>query len=59
MSSEELDKEIPEKPLYDALETDDGDEIEIRVCPSCCETLNFINKFPHCPFCGQKLDWEE
>lgn len=54
-----VDKEIAEKPFYDALETDDGDEIEVRVCPNCCETLSFINNFPYCPFCGKKLNWEE
>lgn len=54
-----VDKETAEKPFYDALETDDGDEIEVRVCPNCCETLSFINNFPYCPFCGKKLNWEE
>lgn len=53
------DKATPEKPFYDGVPTEDGEEIEIRVCPNCCETVNFINNFPYCPWCGQKLDWSD
>ena len=54
-----VDKEIPEKPFYDGVPTEDGEEVEIRVCPNCCETVNFIVNFPYCPYCGQKLLWGE
>ena len=54
-----VDKETPEKPFHDAVETEDGEEVEIRVCPNCSETVNFIVNFPYCPYCGQKLLWED
>lgn len=54
-----VDKETPEKPFYDGVPTEDGEEVEIRVCPNCCETVNFIVNFPYCPYCGQKLDWSD
>lgn len=53
------DKATPEKPFYDAVGTEDGEEVEIRVCPNCSESVNFIVNFPYCPYCGQKLLWED
>lgn len=53
------DKATPEKPFHDAVGTEDGDEVEIRVCPNCSESVNFIVNFPYCPYCGQAIDWSD
>lgn len=48
-------KDIPMKPIGDL------DSVPHYRCPSCnCGVALYRNdfKYPHCQWCGQKLDWE-
>lgn len=52
-----LEKQIPKKPVIDLSKS-----LRDR-CPSCGSVIFTLyedeSKFPHCQWCGQKLDWEE
>ena len=54
---EVLEKQIPKKPVIDLSKS-----LRDR-CPSCGNVVFTLyddeTKFPHCQWCGQKLDWEE
>ena len=52
-----MEKQIPKKPVIDR-----NKSLRDR-CPSCGNVVFTLyedkTKFPHCQWCGQKLDWEE
>ena len=52
-----LEKQIPKKPVIDLSKS-----LRDR-CPSCGNVVFTLyedkTKFPHCQWCGQKLDWGE
>lgn len=56
-AADALEKQIPKKPVLDLSKS-----LRDR-CPSCGSVIFTLyedeTKFPHCQWCGQKLDWEE
>lgn len=58
LSDEEVDfiiaalkKQAPKKPTHEST------LMYKNTCPECKNVLEIAT--PHCPFCGQKLDWED
>ena len=70
--NELVDKATPKKPIHDIIcDSYDEDgfsesfEYEVKKCPNCnvylydeSEGLDF-SELPHCPYCGQAIDWSE
>lgn len=67
-----VDKATPKKPIkeenlidYDEFDTVKSFYNSISSCPNCKELLFDENddidfkESPHCPYCGQKLDWSD
>ena len=60
---EELEKQIPKKPYYEANGYADGELVyDYAKCPICGHDFEYgINDWgcEYCSDCGQKLDWSE
>jgi len=47
-----LEKQLPKK----STKSDSG---MYHICPCCEMYINANDELPHCPRCGQKLDWDK
>lgn len=63
------DRDIPMKPINVKKWREKGDEtISDAECPQCgepfpdiggvAEAYGEVEKYPYCPWCGQKIDWD-
>ena len=56
MSIKALERQIPKKPIGDL------HSVPHYRCPACTDAVVVYEngyKLPHCPWCGQELDWSE
>lgn len=56
---EELEKQIPKKPVYDETIRKNGKKVRYHIiCPGCYSFSPGIGD-EHCVRCGQAIDWSE
>ena len=55
IAKEALEKQIPKKVEF--IDDDHGGRLR---CTACYATVKCYNQYaPHCPICGQRLDWSK